>query len=246
MNMHFRPILALVFAIVVLLELGSIGSTFAQASPTRQSAEQICGILQGTPHPSAESSPVAVETDLTTLDFDLIYLDAMIPHHEAAIAMATVLLERTDRQEMKDLATSIIETEQVELAIMSGWRAEWYPDIPQLTEMQLIDAMNIKLSDSPGVGGVAGLEEMGREHTSEDVHAVCASGDDIDITYIDTMIAHHSSAIILSREGVNRAIHQEIKQLSDSVIAAQQFNIDQMLAWREAWFPGTPIPDHHG
>ncbi len=244
--MHFRLNMAMVFATLLSVAVGGTGSASAQATPTSQSADQICGIFEATPGAAPDASPQAIEIDLTALDFDLIYLDAMIPHHQAAIAMAIVLLERTDRQEMKDLATSIIETEQVELAIMTGWRAEWYPDIPQLTEMQLIDAMNVKLSDNPGVGGVAGLEEMGREHTSEDVQALCVSGDDIDITFIDTMIAHHSSTIILSREGVNRAVHGEIKQLSDSIIAAQQFNIDQMLAWREAWFPGTPIPDHHG
>jgi uncharacterized protein (DUF305 family) len=27
---------------------------------------------------------------------------------------------------------------------------------------------------------------------------------------------------------------------------SQQFEIDQMVAWREEWFPDAPLPEHDG
>ncbi len=46
-------------------------------------------------------SPTAVaDVDLAALDFDLIYLEAMIPHIQNSIDMAIVVHERSGRAEM--------------------------------------------------------------------------------------------------------------------------------------------------
>lgn len=243
--MHRTLVALITLAIITVGQFAAGPAASAQSTPTAISADQICTSYQATPV-AAPGDGAAPSQDLASLDFDVIFLDAMIPHHQVAIDMATVLLERTERPELRDLAASTIEIRTAELAVMVGWRSEWYPDVPALSERQLIDAMNMKLADSPGVGGVAGLEEMSAAHMAEDVQGLCASGDEIDITFIDTLIAQNSSSIILARESVERAIHRELKEVSDAMIATQQFEIDQTLAWREAWFPGTPIPDHHG
>lgn len=223
----------------------TVSAADIQSTPTVRSAEQVCAMYEATP--VAEAGQIGDPgLDLASLDFDLIFLDAMIPHHKVAIDLATVLMERSGRSELRDLAATTIEIRTAELAVMTGWRSEWYPDTPVLSERQLVDAMNMKLADNPGVGGVAGLEEMGGAHMADDIRALCAAGDDIDIVFIDTLIAQNSSSIILARESVEQAVHRELKEVSDAMIATQQFEIDQTLAWREAWFPGTPIPDHHG
>ena len=49
-----------------------------------------------------------------------------------------------------------------------------------------------------------------------------------DVQYMKAMIPHHSSAIMTSRHA---SIHEpEVKQLSESIIASQQQEIDQMKA----------------
>lgn len=52
--------------------------------------------------------------------FDKEYLTQMIPHHESAIMMAYMLLRTTQREEMKTLAQSIIETQSAEIAHMQN------------------------------------------------------------------------------------------------------------------------------
>lgn len=59
--------------------------------------------------------------------FDLAFIDAMIPHHETAIAAAQLAQEQAIHQEIRDLATQIIEAQQQEIDQLRTWRQEWYP-----------------------------------------------------------------------------------------------------------------------
>lgn len=62
---------------------------------------------------------------------------------------------------------------------------------------------------------------------------------DMDLMFIDSMIPHHQSAIGMAEVALEEAEHQEIKDLAQAIISAQQAEIDQMMAWREQWFPGA-------
>lgn len=233
-----RARIGLIFAVIAAVTPALVTAQ----TPVAPAADEICGVVMGTPVAQV-ATPASI--DLAALDFDLILLDAMIPHHKVSISAASVLLDGSDDDVLREFTTALIDTRTVELAIMEGWRQEWYGDVPVLTEPQLVQAMNMKLSDSPGVGGVAGLEEMGAEHARADLADLCAADDDLDIVFMDMLVAHNASAIILNRESVDRAVHAELKQFSDAVVVNQQYEIDQLLTWRELWFPGTPIPDHH-
>ena len=58
--------------------------------------------------------------------FDQEFIDMMIPHHQGAIRMARVELERGEDQELQELATAIIEAQSSEIEEMNAWREEWY------------------------------------------------------------------------------------------------------------------------
>ena len=53
--------------------------------------------------------------------FDQRFLEAMIPHHEAAVVMAQQALERSGRDEIRRLAQAIIATQQAEIDQMREW-----------------------------------------------------------------------------------------------------------------------------
>lgn len=59
-------------------------------------------------------------------EFDLRFIDAMIPHHEGAVAMAEDLKEKSQRPELLTLADEIITSQQAEIDQMEQWRQEWY------------------------------------------------------------------------------------------------------------------------
>lgn len=62
----------------------------------------------------------------TNVDFDRMFLQMMIPHHQAAITMARQALNQAERPEIKTLAQSIVTTQQAEITEMQGYLRDWY------------------------------------------------------------------------------------------------------------------------
>jgi uncharacterized protein (DUF305 family) len=59
--------------------------------------------------------------------FDRAFIDAMIPHHESAIAMANAALDGSENPEIREIARAIVEAQEKEIARMEAWRQDWYP-----------------------------------------------------------------------------------------------------------------------
>ena len=59
-------------------------------------------------------------------DFDEMFIEMMIPHHEAAIAMAEELQKTTERSELEQLTEDIITAQRAEIEQMRQWQAEWF------------------------------------------------------------------------------------------------------------------------
>ena len=59
--------------------------------------------------------------------FVLAFISAMIPHHESAIEMAQVALAESANPRIRELAASIVEDQEAEIAQMQEWGREWYP-----------------------------------------------------------------------------------------------------------------------
>ncbi len=69
------------------------------------------------------------DTDVARLensqDFDRSFVEDMIPHHQMAVMMASMLKNGTTRPEMKTLADNIIATQTKEIDMMRKWLANW-------------------------------------------------------------------------------------------------------------------------
>ena len=59
-------------------------------------------------------------------EFDLRFLNAMIPHHEGAIVMAKDAISKSTRPEIKQLNQDILTSQQAEITQMKQWRKAWY------------------------------------------------------------------------------------------------------------------------
>ncbi len=75
-----------------------------------------------------QSKAMRMDMDLGAGDaeFDLRFINAMIPHHEGAVTMAQDALSKSKRPEIKKLAQSIISSQQKEIEQMKQWRQAWY------------------------------------------------------------------------------------------------------------------------
>ena len=79
-------------------------------------------------------------------------------------------------------------------------------------------------------GGNGGESAVGDRQTT-------ASEVPFDRAFIDAMVPHHESAIKMARDAKEAGLTTpELVEIADDIIATQQQEIDQMLAWREEWF----------
>jgi uncharacterized protein (DUF305 family) len=69
-------------------------------------------------------------SDSMTLDgarpFDKAFIEQMIPHHDMAVMMSRMVLQRVTRPELRRLLQSIIISQSAEIAQMRRWYATWY------------------------------------------------------------------------------------------------------------------------
>lgn len=70
---------------------------------------------------------------------------------------------------------------------------------------------------------------------------------EFDLRFIDGMIVHHQGAVVMAEAALENSQRPEIRQLATDIIAAQAAEIEQMQAWRQAWYPDAgaePIMYH--
>ena len=59
-------------------------------------------------------------------NYDLRFIDSMIPHHQGALVMAQEVLQNSKRPELIKLARGIITDQNKEITQMQLWRKQWY------------------------------------------------------------------------------------------------------------------------
>jgi uncharacterized protein (DUF305 family) len=81
-------------------------------------------------HMGMSAEEMGMDMDMSMLKrarpFDRAFIDAMIPHHQGAIAMARELLEKGEQPALRRMAHDIIEAQSGEIAQMRAWRKRWY------------------------------------------------------------------------------------------------------------------------
>ncbi len=84
--------------------------------------------MMGSMMPDMDMCDMGMEAqDLSKVKpFDKAFIDAMIPHHESAIAMSRHALKQAKRPEIKKLAREISSSQQKEIDQMKRWRTAWY------------------------------------------------------------------------------------------------------------------------
>lgn len=84
----------------------------------------------GDGHMGMDDRAMGMDVDMTALEeaepFDRAFIDAMVPHHQGAIAMANELLEKGEQPALRKMAEDIIDAQTREIAQMREWRKAWY------------------------------------------------------------------------------------------------------------------------
>jgi uncharacterized protein (DUF305 family) len=143
------------------------------------------------------------------------FIDAMVPHHQGAIAMAEVALDNAEHQEIKELSRNIISSQQAEIEELKAIKKEEFgtSNVP----------MEMSQEQMRGMGMMMDPQQL-------------ANREPFDKAFIDAMIPHHQSAIEMSRVALENSDNPRIKELAENIISAQQEEIEQMKQWRQQWY----------
>lgn len=143
--------------------------------------------------------------------FDRAFIDAMVAHHESAIAMATAAKEAgLSQPDLVKVADDILATQQVEINQLKDWRGDWFGS-------RAID---------PDGAAALGLDEsqMGMQHDADALE----NSTSIDTDFAQMMITHHLGAIAMAKLAADNAEHDELKELAETIISAQEREVNVM------------------
>jgi uncharacterized protein (DUF305 family) len=176
--------------------------------------------------PAMDHSSMSHNMDLGPADaeYDLRFIDSMIPHHQGAVEMAKEVLQKSKRPELRKLAQAVIASQDQEINQMQQWRKTWYASA----------------SSQP----IAWHSQMNHSMpmTQDQVNAMKMSLDlgsaneQFDLRFIRAMIPHHEGAVTMAKDALQKSKRPEIQKLATDIIATQQAEITQMQRWRKTWY----------
>jgi uncharacterized protein (DUF305 family) len=147
---------------------------------------------------------------------DKAFIDAMVPHHQGAIAMAEVALKNAEHEEIIQLSRNIVSSQQAEIEDLKSIKQEEF------------GTSNVPMEMSPkqmrGMGMMMDPQQLANQKP-------------FDEAFIDAMIPHHRSAIEMAQVALENSDNPKIKELAQNIISAQQREIEQMTQWRQQWYP---------
>ena len=170
--------------------------------------------------------------------FDRQFIDSMVPHHESALVMAQMAVTKARLPQVKVLARGIISDQQREIAQMKAWRKAWFgsAQVPMsMTNdkgvmMSGMKMSNMKMSMPGTMMGLPMKMEMDMGKLNR------AKGRDFDKMFLEMMIPHHASAIVMADEARNTSGRPQIRTLARNIIDAQAKEIGQMHVLHDRYF----------
>jgi len=155
---------------------------------------------------------------------DLAFVNAMVPHHESAVAMAEIAQKQAKTAFVKDLASDIISTQRQEIATMQGLEAELVKAGVREADLGVPEHM---------MGMDADMAAL--EHARP-----------FDRAFIDEMVSHHQGAIVMARAELAKGKNGELRELAQAIIDAQAREIEAMNEARKKQYgsasPAAGVP----
>ena len=151
------------------------------------------------------------------------FIEQMIPHHDGAIAMAKLALQKAKRSEIKTLAQNIISAQEKEITEMQGWYKNWFGgDVKTGNAYSMMG----------GMMSSGGMHMVGNQQDTQTLE----NATDFDKAFIEGMIPHHQLAIIMAqmlKSGTNRP---EMLTLANNITESQSKEIEEMQSWYKNWY----------
>ena len=146
-------------------------------------------------------------------DFDYDFANLMIMHHQMAIDMSRVQIEKGSDKNIKDMANGIVVAQEIEIREMQ-----------QFIQNYKIPKTNNQTSNSYKIA-----TEM--KSMMDKMNSIKMT-DNIDKDYVAMMIPHHESAVTMAKQQLQFGTQNSMVDLAKNIIEDQTFEINEFKKWQ--------------
>ena len=140
-------------------------------------------------------------------DADTMFAQGMIPHHEQAVEMSEMMLQKKDiPASVTDLATRIKAAQAPEIETMTGWLKTW--------------------NESATMGAGTTMDSMMGEGDMKQLES--AQGTAAARLFLTQMVAHHQGAVMMAKTEMSQGKNADAIKLSKDIVTAQESEIKEM------------------
>jgi len=139
---------------------------------------------------------------------DVEFIDAMIPHHEMALEMTDVVLQKGSDAAVKAMAQTMKDAQTTEIAAMKAIRTR--------------------------LAGSAETAAHHDEHMMADMEKLAAaSGTALDRLFLEEMLPHHAGAIKMAHEALPYLKEAELQVMANKIVHDQAREIGDLATMLE-------------
>ncbi|WP_411699561.1 DUF305 domain-containing protein [Conyzicola sp.] len=179
--------------------------TAALALPACSSGDSMSGMDHG-----SDSSDSSSEASADFNDTDVTFASSMVVHHEQAVEMADIFLEKNDVDErVTALAEKIRAAQKPEIDTMTGWLDSWGVSSESMGGHDMGDT-----SGSMSEGDMTALTE--------------STGAEANGLFLTQMTAHHTGAVEMANEEIDSGQNPQAVALAETIVTDQTAEIAAM------------------
>ncbi len=149
----------------------------------------------------------------------------MAEHHAQAVEMSLEVLQTTQDEGVRALATDIASTQGNQLGQMEGWIRQW--DLPMARPGDRMAWMEGGMNHTMHMVDGAPMPGMANDEQMQSLRE--ATGEAADILYLQLMITHHIAGVEMAQAALDGGVQGEVKRLAAAMVNGQEAEIDLML-----------------
>lgn len=165
------------------------------------------------PHPSfvAQEESIDELSQLSGEEFEIGYINRIVPHHQSALAMSQIIQQKAPTQQLRNDAAMMIEEQQSEIELLTGYLSSTYgQEVEPDPRFVMPDSMMQELRDA--------TPEMA------------------EIMFLNMIREHHQSAIDLGELVLEKTDTQLLLDQATTMIDSQRTQQDQFAGYLSDWY----------
>lgn len=191
----------------------------------------LVGVAAGMLISTARSGGPDAAPDAKSVDVG--FAQDMRMHHLQAVTMAGIERDRTSDQTLRGIAFDIESTQLAQASEMSGWLTVWVqPSLPAPGAGHMgwmSEGGTHKHSNGEGGTTTGEVQRMPGMATTDELNKLRkASGEELDVLFLQLMLRHHEGGLEMAQYAADHASKGYVRNLASKIVQSQTNESNQM------------------